>query len=192
LYGPGAARLHDELVPVTARWINPKIRKGILTPYARESETKTLALLEEALAEKPSRPLPAQVIEQLRAAAPQDVQELLAYLQARGAEYAQDAEKKLRARGDTEAKAMRQVLETQKTHISQTALKYERHDGPGLFPDLEEERRQLEDNKRYWSKRLAMLEQELKTEPERIAELYQVQAQRVEPVGLVYLWPTTG
>src|ERR1022692_462405 len=52
LYGAGAARLHEELVPVTARWTDPKIRKGTLAPYARESETKTLALLEEALAEK--------------------------------------------------------------------------------------------------------------------------------------------
>ncbi len=49
LYGPGAARLHEELIPITARWIDPKLRKGPLAPYAREAETKTLQLLEEAL-----------------------------------------------------------------------------------------------------------------------------------------------
>ena len=43
LYGPGAARLHEELVPITARWIDPAFRKGALTPYSREAETKTLA-----------------------------------------------------------------------------------------------------------------------------------------------------
>ena len=32
LYGPGAARLHEELVPVTARWTDPKVRKGLLSP----------------------------------------------------------------------------------------------------------------------------------------------------------------
>ena len=192
LYGPGAARLHEELIPVTARWTNPKIRKGALSPYAKDSETKTLALLEEALAQKSSWSPPAQVLDQLQAAAPRDVQELLDHLQARGAEYARDAEKKLRARGEAEARAMRQILETQKTHIAQTAVRYEKDDQRGLFPELEEERRQLEDNKRYWSKRLAMLDQELKTEPERVAEVYQVKAQRVEPVGLVYLWPVTG
>src|SRR5436190_1936181 len=49
LYGPGAARLHEELIPVTARWTDPKIRKGLLTPYSREAETRTLTLLEESL-----------------------------------------------------------------------------------------------------------------------------------------------
>ena len=29
-------------------------------------------------------------------------------------------------------------------------------------------------------------------EPERIREIYQVKAKRIEPVGLVYLWPVTG
>ena len=33
---------------------------------------------------------------------------------------------------------------------------------------------------------------ELKTEPERIRDIYQVKSQRIEPVGLVYLWPVTG
>ncbi len=30
------------------------------------------------------------------------------------------------------------------------------------------------------------------TEPERIRALYEVKAQRIEPVGLVYLWPVSG
>jgi hypothetical protein len=69
----------------------------------------------------------------------------------------------------------------------------ERHDrSPQLtlnFPD--EEKRQLESNRRYWSKRLIDLQSELTTEPERIRALYEVRAQRIEPVGLVYLWPTS-
>jgi superfamily II DNA or RNA helicase len=42
LYGHGAARLHEELIPVTARWIDPKIRQAPLAPYAKDAETKTL------------------------------------------------------------------------------------------------------------------------------------------------------
>jgi hypothetical protein len=87
LYGPGAARLHEELVPVTARWIDPRIRKTPLSPYARESETKTMALLEEALAEKSHRNISAEVLKQLQATAPRDVLELLSHLQTRGQEY---------------------------------------------------------------------------------------------------------
>jgi hypothetical protein len=60
------------------------------------------------------------------------------------------------------------------------------------FGDKEDERRQLESNRRYWTKRLTTLEKELQTEPNRIRELYQVKARRIEPVGLVYLWPVTG
>ena len=60
------------------------------------------------------------------------------------------------------------------------------------FADREDELRQLEANKRYWAKRLAMIDAELETEPTRIRELYEVKAKRIEPVGLVYLWPVTG
>ncbi len=193
LYGPGAARLHEELVPVTARWVDPKIRNAPLAPYARDAETRTLSLLEESLQGKSFRSLPGEVLKQLQSVAPRDVQELLPHLQARGEEHAKDAEKKLHTRADAEAKAMKQILETQQTHIQQTVAKYKRKDDSGaLFPDLEDELRQLQVNQRYWDKRLVMLQKELSTEPERIREIYQVKARRIEPVGLVYLWPVTG
>ena len=196
LYGGGAARLHEELLPVTARWTDPKIRKGQLSPYARDAESRTMDLLEEAILLKSARPMTDTVLKQLQGCAPRDVQELLPHLTARGEEYAKDAEKKLRDRGEAEAKAMRDILETQQRHIAETAAKYERGDSrvrylPG-FPDNEDELRQLEANKRYWAKRLVSLQQELQTEPDRIRELYQIKATRIEPVGLVYLWPVTG
>jgi hypothetical protein len=195
LYGPGAARLHEELIPVTARWTDAAVRKAPLAPYARDAETKTLALLEEALIDAAGRPVSGAIQKQLQTAAPRDVQELLPSLTTRGEEYARDAEKKLRERAEAEAKAMREILETQKKHIADTVTKHEKYDPKQLkldFGENEDELRQLEANKRYWSKRLTMLEQELRSEPERIRELYQVKAKRIEPVGLVYLWPVTG
>ena len=59
-----------------------------------------------------------------------------------------------------------------------------------LFAD--EERKQIEADKRHWERRLATLEVELTTEPARIRQSYDVKATRFEPAGLVYLWPTTG
>ena len=59
------------------------------------------------------------------------------------------------------------------------------------FSENEDELRQLESNRRYWAKRLETIERELQTEPQRIADVYNVQATRIEPVGLVYLWPVT-
>ncbi len=49
LYGPGAARLHEELVPITARWTDPQTRKSVLVSYAREAEAKTLNVLDNSL-----------------------------------------------------------------------------------------------------------------------------------------------
>ena len=48
LYGPGAARLHEQLVPVTAKWTDPKIRKSPLEPYKIDAEKKTMGLLDDA------------------------------------------------------------------------------------------------------------------------------------------------
>lgn len=194
LYGPGAVRLHEELIPVTARWTDAKIRKGPLAPYARDAETKTLSLLDEALIDATGRPVSEVTLKQLQVVAPQDVQELLPHLTTRGEEYARDAEKKLHDRAEAEAKAMREILETQKKHIADTIAKHDKVDPRQMqfeFRD-DDERRQLEANRRYWGKRLTMLDHELDTEPERIRELYRVKAKRIEPVGLVYLWPVTG
>jgi hypothetical protein len=52
--------------------------------------------------------------------------------------------------------------------------------------------RQLDSNRRHWTRRLETLERDLATEPDRIQGLYKVQARRIEPVGLVYLWPVSG
>jgi SNF2 family DNA or RNA helicase len=193
LYGPAAARLHEELIPVTARWVDPLIRKGALTPYAREAESRTVALLDSALLDGGSRPLPEPVVRQLQAAAPKDVEQLLPHLQTRGEEYAREANERLLKRAEAEAKAMLDILQTQKRHLEETVARHETPDLQLKFREFnEEEKRQLEANQRYWGKRLAALENELRTEPDRIRGAYQVCAQRIEPVGLVYLWPVTG
>jgi hypothetical protein len=90
LYGPGAARLHEELIPITARWVDPAVRKGMLAPYAREAEARTLTLLDAALIEK-QRQVPETILHQLQQSAARDVKELLPHLEARAEEYARDA-----------------------------------------------------------------------------------------------------
>ncbi len=190
LYGPGAARLHEELIPITARWTDPKIRKGPLSPYAREAETKTLHLLDEALKAPRSHKITEVISRQLQTATADDIQQLLPHLESRSAEYEKDARAALEKRADTEAKAMREILETQQKHLEATVAKHDQETQLHLFKD--EERRQLESNRRYWGSRLESLRNELETEPDRIRGIYEVKARRVEPVGLVYLWPITG
>ena len=58
--------------------------------------------------------------------------------------------------------------------------------------DFDNEKRQLDADKREWQRRLAAMETELRVEPARIRDNYKVAVERIEPVGIVYLWPTTG
>jgi hypothetical protein len=190
LYGPRAARLHEELVPVTARWIELSRRKNALSPYAHDAELKTLDLLETALLPTNAPSVDPVIQAKLTGAAARDVEELLPHLQLRGRELAESARVALAKRADQEASAMKTILEEQKQRVAETATKYR---DPQLLLDFnDEEQRQLEANQRHWDKRLHAIEQELAREPERIRALYEVKAQRIEPVGLVYLWPVTG
>ncbi len=190
LYGPRAARLHEELVPVTARWIEISQRKKPLAPYGREAQVKTLDLLETALLPARGKGANAVVQAKLREAAARDIEELLPHLETRGGELAQEAVVALHKRADQEAKAMRTILEEQKKRVADTAAQFRDRQ---LWLDFnDDEQRQLESNKRHWEKRLHAIDRELSTEPERIRALYEVKAQRIEPVGLVYLWPVSG
>ena len=190
LYGPRAARLHEELVPVTARWIELSQRKNALSPYGREAELKTLDLLETALLPTSAPDVDPVIQAKLRKAAARDIEELLPHLDQRGKELAEGARIALAKRSEQEATAMRTILEEQKKRVAETAGKFK---DPQLLLDFnDDEQRQLESNKRHWDKRLHAIDQELATEPARIRSIYEVKAQRIEPIGLVYLWPVTG
>jgi hypothetical protein len=86
---------------------------------------------------------------------------------------------------------MIEILEAQKKRVAATAEKYR---NPQLTLDLDDpaEKRQLQSNQRHWEKRLVAIDNELTSEPERIRSAYEIKASRIEPVGLVYLWPVTG
>ena len=193
LFGPRAARLHEEIITVTARWSEPERRKKPLDPYARDAEARTLALLEEALLPEDGSGarIPATVRRQLRDTAGRDVHELLPHLEARGEELAADARKLLATRATREADSMREILEQQQKRVREAAKHYDEHRQIAFAFEAEDERRQAEANRRYWDRRLAKITEELETEPARVREVYAVRAQRIEPVGLVYLWPVT-
>ncbi len=193
LYGPHAARLHEEIIAVAARWTDPAIRKGELKVYGRDAEEKTLDLLEDSLLRSDSDLLPEKIRQTLQSSAGRDVTELLPSLTERGEELAEEACRKLADRGAQEAESMRKILEDQKKRVVETAKRYQ---DPQILMEFDradiEERRQLESNRRHWEKRLAAIDREMEIEPARIREVYEVKARRIEPVGLAYLWPVTG
>ena len=93
-------------------------------------------------------------------------------------------------RGEQEAESLRLLLGQQRERITKAAADFNPQQ---LRLDLapEQERREREADRKHWSERLQRLEQELRDEPTRLRESYRVRAHRLEPVGLVYLWPAS-
>ena len=192
LYGERAERLHEEIVTVTARWVEPHLRTEPLTRYAIDAERKTLALLDEVL-ERGAASQPSRIIrERLLRSAAQDIEQLRPQLEPRAKELEEKAKQQLRDRGEREAKELHGTLLKQRKRVKD---ELERHEAEAHQLALRldaADQRQLDANKRAWRHRLEQFERDLNTEPQRIRDFYRVRASRVEPVGLVYLWPETG
>jgi len=189
VYGPGASRLHEEIVPVTARWVDPDRRQGPLAPFGETGEQTTLASLRTALDEAGSAAIPDRVQERLHASAQDDIGDLLPHLEARAGGALQQAEMLLANRAESESGSMVELLQNQRARI-QNALGDGSRQLPLGFDD--NERRQLEADQRAWQRRLEAIDVELETEPARITDSYTIRAHRIDPIGLVYLWPRTG
>jgi superfamily II DNA or RNA helicase len=193
LYGQGAERLHEQIVPITARWIEPSQRKTSLTAFAseREAEAKTLDLLEQSLSGRHVREPGEAIRWKLLDSSARDIQELLPQLEPRTDELAAIAIEKLAQRGVREEKDLRETLERQRERVREELAKTEEQFEQLILGFAEEDKRQLESNMRSWRTRLEQFERDLAHEPQRIRAFYEVRLKRVEPIGLVYLWPET-
>ncbi len=190
LFGSGASRLHDEVIAAAAEWLEPEHRgRRKLRPLTEGDKEDVLTLLYNSLAQESLHQVPSGVVADLRASAPQDVEELHPHLVKRADVLIARAERDLQARGEREAKQMRSILESLRDRIvSQRAEDKVRQ--PDLFMTAEE-KRQLDANRKHWAARLDSLAQELVAEPERVKRTYEVKTSRVEPVGIIYLWPVS-
>lgn len=191
LYGTRAERLHEELVPVAARWVDPDQRDEALSVYAKDATANAMKLLDEALGDDAPRQLGDAISRNLLAGAGRDVAELLPQLEARATELAQDAIEKLTARGEREAEDLHETLVRQRDRVQQERERHQAEYDQLTFGYDADERRQLEQNMKSWERRLVEFDEQLQSEPQRLVEFYVVKATRVEPVGLVYLWPDT-
>ncbi len=191
LYGQGAERLHEEIVPLAARWLEPSLRTGPLKAYARDAQAKSLELLERSLVKNGRRMPDKEIQTKLLEAAPRDIDELLPQLEPRAVELAALAMNKLRKRGEREEKDLRETLERQRERVREELAKHDTEFKQLTLGFDDQEKRQLESNIRAWRRRLEQFERDLEHEPDRIRDFYVVRARRIEPVGLVYLWPET-
>jgi superfamily II DNA or RNA helicase len=190
LYGKGAVRLHEEVLTLTARWAEAGGRRAPLAPYGREAEAKTMELLEQSLKPGPGAKVPPAMADKLLASIAQDIDDLLPHLESRGLEAKKEAEAKLNERGRLESEAMRKILEEQKQRVIKELGKAP---DPQMLLDFStDEKRQLELNRRAWDRFIVNVDGDLRREPARILDFYNVASFRIEPVGLAYLWPVTG
>jgi hypothetical protein len=186
LFGPAAARLHEEILPVTALW-SEAARLGVgLRSFGQTGEQTTLEELEEAL--KSAVVPPRDIVDRLMSGARKDVADLRPSLEERAKAAGAVAKAHLTAIAEREALALQVLLTAQRDRISKAAAT---KDSAQFELDLSDpiERRQREADRRHWQVRLGNLERELAEEPARVAGSYSVRAERLEPIGIVYLWP---
>ncbi len=218
LFGQGATRLHDELISVIADWHPGAYRTTALQPLIDSEREHAWNVLRQALEAGATEGISETLRDQLQAQAPADVAALKPALD-QAAEQAQAvAAALLKQRGDAEAAALKEVLRAQRSRINATVKQRNRDlakldrqaaaaEPTALIPGLEEqldvpaldlqklttlERKQLAADQKHWQRRLETIETELATEPKRIQESYRVITHRLEPAGLVYLWPISG
>ena len=190
LYGDRASRLHDQVMAVAACWVDASARTSPLAVNERET-AEALGALETSLSAGHGKVPSPRVKARLAQSAKKDLVELKRQLERAGTRLAKEATAVLRKRGDKEGAEMRAILESQRKRILTTSAKKDKEaDQLPLF--AEEERKQIEADRRHWRRRLERLEGELDTEPALIRQSYKVKATRFEPAGLVYLWPVTG
>jgi superfamily II DNA or RNA helicase len=187
VYGARASRLHEEILTITARWMPPAERRGPLMPFGRDGEARTMELLQASLAPGTRSAVPEAVRCQLMAAMATDVADLHAHLQPRGHDVLESTRTLLTERGRREADELTRILLDQQRRVT-AELAAAR--SPQLeFEFNDEEKRQRDQDVRHWEAWLSNVQDDLAKEPERIRDFYRVQSWRIEPVGLVYLWP---
>lgn len=188
LFGPGAARLHDEVIAVAAAWSGGD---EAVSPY-KDVPTSTKAIESfEALTALGGAAPPPTVQERIAEHAPRLYSTLWKALEEEADARAVEAKNGLAQRARREADDMRNLLLRQKRAIEKQANVVAQMD---LFATAKtkvdrEQQRQLKLDHDHMKDRLKRIDDELETEPEAIAALYDVRMTRLSPVGLGVSWP---
>lgn len=186
LYGPNAGRLYDNLVMVIAQWRPPGT--GELKILSQEEGEPVWNAILQSLAQTTQTLLSQDLQDRLLNAFQRDVEALSPVMEARTAKLEKKIKINLRSRGDSEAKKMKAILQSQKELL---ISKMNPQETVQLELPGHEEQNQYKREQKHWENRLAGIDEEMENEPTRVRRAYSVQAARFEPTGLVWLWPTT-
>ncbi|WP_199189190.1 DISARM system SNF2-like helicase DrmD [Photobacterium sp. GB-27] len=188
LFGRGATRLHDQLVSVASRWVETSDEP--LKPFAEEADRRTLDALEQILVDSPTlEGIPDSVQKKIIGAAPVLFSQLWKHIEEEADALAREALINLERRGQEEAEQLEEILKRQRDAIeSQLNLNSPQFEF-NFEPLSTSEQKQADADKKFMEHRLLMIDREIGEEPKDLKSLYQVSLRRLQPVGLVVLWP---
>jgi hypothetical protein len=187
LFGAGAARLHDQIVPITAPWSGVAGDAREIKPYKdRATAVSAVASSEKLLAGAGQAPN-ATIAAQVRSQASALFHALWPHLEAEADVLSVEARQGLADRGRRESGDLRVLLERQRTAIGKAEKRLRQAD---LFElQDKEQKRQVDLDLKHLDRRRGDLENELVSEPAAIEALYDVRMSRLTPIGLVVAWP---
>lgn len=197
LYGPGAVRLHDELIPVAATWLESG-DEGHLERIGEREQVLLLGKVDAWLSETQNEGLSSSSSKRLLAGCDEDFRTLWQHVQEDADALANEAEAKLQERAEAESNALRKILEKQIGYIESKVESVKQDslwsmDGSGndagLSKTEKREQRQRTREFKAWNERKVAIAKELESEPELLRQMYRVSLRRLVPVGMVYLWP---
>ena len=192
LFGPGAARLHDEIVAVAAPWDGSV--EGARSLTSRDDRETTAALVKAT----EERLVARDVALQGRAArAVAEASEALMTSLWRTLEDEADARAAaakigLGERARTEASDMRTLLERQRRAIRKAMQQSAQQDlfsGVTDSVDMRQQQRQHALDLEHMGSREKSIAADMQAEPAAIEALYAVRITRLVPVGVVVSWP---
>jgi len=192
LFGPGAARLHDELVAIAAPWNGDVATARSVEPYRDAATiTKAVELTERLLAT--GAKLPGKTIRENIAASTEALfTALWRPLHDEADARAARAKSGLATRARKEADDLRSLLERRRKDLRARIV--ELRQGELLLDTsetatLREQQRQARLDLDAMAHRDTAFEVDIDREPEAVAALYEVRMTRLSPVGLVVSWP---
>jgi hypothetical protein len=184
LFGPGAARLHDRLVPMAAAWPGDA---ASVTPYKDRATAKSAIANTERLLAGGGRAPNRTVAARIRQNADALFRALWPHLEVEAEALAAEARAGLARRARGESDALRDLLQRQRGNIDRADARLRQADLFGLQD--KDQKRQVDADLRHLERRRAAALRELDTEPAAIEALYDVRMARLSPVGLIVAWP---
>jgi len=192
LFGPGAARLHDEIVAVAAPWDGSA--EGARALDARADREGTAALVKAVEARLAAgAPAPkGKTAATIASSSAALVTALWGALEDEADAHAVAARNGLTARARAEADGMRALLERQRRAIQKALRALQQRnlfEGSAETAERREQERQLALDMAHMDAREKAIAGDLEREPAAIEALYKVRLTRLTPVGVVVSWP---